>query len=64
MADIDIVQKKGSSIWLWVVLVVLALAVLFWFMSGDPAPVTQLRDWGGAPVDVARSNIPAAPLSA
>jgi len=44
--------------------VVLALAVLFWFMSGDPAPVTQLQDWGGAPVDVARSNIPAAPLSA
>lgn len=44
MADIDIVPKRGTSIWLWVVLVLLALAVLFWFMSGDPTPSVQFDD--------------------
>lgn len=63
MADIDIVQKKGSSIWLWVVLVVLALAVLFWFMSGEPAQVTQLQHWGGTSDGIA-SGMPGVSLAA
>jgi bacteriorhodopsin len=51
MADIDIVQKKGSSVWLWVVLIVAALALLFWFMSSrNPAPSAHLHD--GAPAGV------------
>ena len=40
MADIDIVQKKSSSVWLWVVLGILALAVLFWFLWGGTDPTT------------------------
>jgi bacteriorhodopsin len=47
MADIDIVPKRGTSIWLWVILAVLALAVIFWFLSGDPSPVTQLQNLDG-----------------
>lgn len=50
MADIDIVQKKGSSIWLWVILIVVALALLFWFMSpGDTTPSALLQPVGHAP---------------
>lgn len=45
MADIDIVPKKGSSVWLWIVLVVVALALLFWYMSArNPAPSVQLHE--------------------
>jgi bacteriorhodopsin len=51
MADIDIVPKKGSSVWLWVVLIVVALALLFWFMSSrTPVPSAQLQEWAPAGV--------------
>jgi bacteriorhodopsin len=62
MADIDIVQKKGSSIWLWVVLVVVALALLFWFMSSrNTAPSAHLQQ--GAPAGVGALDT-AGPLAA
>ena len=42
MADIDVV-KKGSSSWLWIVIALVVLALILWFvMSGDPAPQTGL----------------------
>ena len=42
MADIDVV-KKGSSTWLWIVIALVVLALILWFvMSGDPAPQTGL----------------------
>ena len=62
MADIDIVQKKGSSVWLWVILIVVALALLFWFVSSrdTTAPTAQLQ-WGPAGVSAAGT---AGPLAA
>jgi bacteriorhodopsin len=40
MADIDIV-KKGSNTWLWIVLVLAAVALIFWFAVGrNHAPQT------------------------
>lgn len=60
MADIDIVQKKGSSIWLWVILIVVALALLFWFMTpGDTTPTAQLL-----PASPAGAHATAGPLAA
>jgi len=53
MADIDIVPKRGTSIWLWVVLVLLALAVLFWFMTREPTPSVQLDDGRPAAITAA-----------
>jgi bacteriorhodopsin len=42
MADIDVV-KKGSSTWLWIVIALVVLALILWYMmSGDPAPQTGL----------------------
>lgn len=42
MADIDVV-KKGSGSWLWIVIALVVLALILWFMmSGDPAPQTGL----------------------
>lgn len=58
MADIDIVHKKRTSVWLWIVLAIIALAVIFLLlaMAGEPGPVTRLMERaghlaaGGAPV--------------
>jgi len=47
MADIDIVHKRGSSVWLWVVLIVVALALLFWFMSSRRATAPAAQLYGG-----------------
>jgi bacteriorhodopsin len=43
MADIDIVHKKRTSVWLWVVLAIIVLAVIVWWlaMSGQPQTVTE-----------------------
>lgn len=61
MADIDIVPKRGTSVWLWVILALLVLAVLWWFMSGEPAPSVQL-DTGpaGMIAAIAAELVPAA----
>ena len=50
MADIDIVHKKRTSVWIWVALVVIALAVLFLLfgMAADPPTVTQAPGGGAA----------------
>jgi len=34
MADIDIVPKSRSRVWLWVVLAIAVIALLIWFVSG------------------------------
>jgi hypothetical protein len=40
MADIDIVPtRRRTSVWLWVILAVIALLVLFWLL-GTQAPPT------------------------
>ncbi len=43
MADIDVV-KKGSNTWLWVVLVLAAVAFVLWFaLARNHAPQTGFR---------------------
>jgi bacteriorhodopsin len=43
MADIDIVHKKRTSVWLWVVLAIVVLAVIVWWLatSGQPQTLTE-----------------------
>ena len=56
MADIDVV-KKGSNLWLWIILAIV-IGLALWFMmagSGDGAatgPRTGLHE-GAAPVQIA-----------
>jgi len=43
MADIDVV-KKGSNTWLWIVLVLAAVALILWFaVARNHAPQTGFR---------------------
>jgi hypothetical protein len=35
MADIDVVPKKGISIWLWVIAAIVIAMILFAFMGGS-----------------------------
>jgi hypothetical protein len=34
MADIDVVPKHHSNMWLWIVLAIVVIAVLFWAFAG------------------------------
>lgn len=34
MADIDVVPKKGSNIWLWVIAAIVILAILWAVLAG------------------------------
>lgn len=51
MADIDIVPKRRTSTWLWVAIVLIVLAVLFfWLMGTSPVDVNGfLPDLPGTP---------------
>jgi hypothetical protein len=59
MADIDIVPKQRSSMWLWVTLaIVLAALLLIWWAMQEPAPVAFLAPADAAPVVAAGSPAP------
>ena len=62
MADIDIVHKKRTSVWLWVALAIIVLAVLFLLfgMTADPSTVTHAP--GGASTPAVALGLTAAPL--
>lgn len=64
MADIDIVHKKRTSVWLWVALVIIALAVIVWMLAaaGQPQPVAQFLESAG-PQPFAWHGQPMAPLA-
>jgi hypothetical protein len=51
MADIDVV-KKGSTTWLWIVLVLAAVALVLWFaLARNHAPQTGFNiDQGVQPM--------------
>jgi bacteriorhodopsin len=51
MADIDIVPKRRSSIWLWVVLAVIVIAAIVWLMAATSgtAPGAGASPQGYAP---------------
>ena len=45
MADIDVVKaRNGSKVWLWVLLVIVALLVI-WFMTAETPKRLRGRDW-------------------
>ena len=60
MADIDIVHKKRTSVWLWVVLAVIAVAAIFWLLMvlGEPQAIARLLQTTGPSVG-ASFHVPA-----
>ena len=44
MADIDVVPKRRSLTWLWIVVAVVIVALILWTLmsNNDPAPVGLL----------------------
>ncbi len=34
MADIDVVPRRRSHVWVWVILAIIVLAILWWAMNG------------------------------
>jgi IS1 family transposase len=42
MADIDVVPKHRSNVWLWIVLAVIAVAVVAWALSARSPSTGQL----------------------
>jgi bacteriorhodopsin len=51
MADIDVVPKRRTNTWLWIVLAIVVLAILIWAFAGRTHTVTELRH--GYPATVA-----------
>jgi hypothetical protein len=41
VADIDIVPKKRSSTWMWIVLAIVVIALLFWLLGGGTQPAAR-----------------------
>ena len=59
MADIDIVHKKRTSVWLWVALAIVALVVLFLLFGMFAEPqVAQSFDGASRVPQVAGSTLP------
>ena len=42
MADIDVVPKHRSNLWLWIVLAIVVIAVLWWAFAGRTPRAAQL----------------------
>lgn len=57
MADIDIVPKQRSYLWLWIVLALVVLAVLWYAFAGDrgASRVGQAQGGTGAVAHLAAS---------
>ena len=43
MADIDVVPKQRSNVWLWIVLAIVVIAVIFWALAGRGHAAAQLQ---------------------
>jgi hypothetical protein len=59
MADIDVVPKHRSNMWLWIVLAIIVIAALIWAFAGRTHTAAQLRPamdglmaFAASPVDV------------
>jgi hypothetical protein len=42
MADIDVVPKHHSNMWLWIVLAIVVVAILFWAFAGRTHAAARL----------------------
>jgi hypothetical protein len=61
MADIDVVPKQRSNTWLWIVLAIVAIAVLVWLLAARPqTTTTDLRQGHPALVSSVTALRPAA----
>jgi len=43
MADIDVVPKHRSNAWLWVVIAIIAIAIIVWALTGRTPRVTEVQ---------------------
>jgi hypothetical protein len=43
MAEIDVVPKHRSNLWLWIVLAIVVVGLVIWAMSGRSRPAAQLH---------------------
>lgn len=59
MADIDVVPKHRSNMWLWIVLAIVAIALLVWAFAGRTHSAARL---GSAPATV--TALASSPLNA
>ncbi len=50
MADIDVVPKHRSNVWLWIVLAIIVIAVIFWAFRGAGTRTTGSRLTGSSGV--------------
>ncbi len=50
MADIDVVPKHRSYVWLWIVLAIIVIALLFWAFRGAGTRTTGSRLAGSSGV--------------
>jgi hypothetical protein len=57
MADIDIVHRRRTSVWIWIALAIVALAVLFLLFGimSTPRSVVEGADAGGLTTQAARA---------
>jgi len=65
MADIDIVPKQSSHVWLWVILAVVIVALAFWYFNRQPTRSTRAE--GAAAIHAMSQPAPlalASPLAA
>jgi len=54
MADIDVVKaRNGSKVWLWVLLVIVALLVIWFMTAGNTQAASGSRLDGGQPYPAA-----------
>jgi hypothetical protein len=56
MADIDIVPKRRSSTWMWVLLAAIIVALIVWMMAGSADVPSSGANLPGARVPAATSN--------
>jgi len=63
MADIDVVPKRGTKLWVWIV-IALAIIVILWMMLGrDSSPATGRMNDGWHP-GLAATLLPSTATSA
>lgn len=55
MADIDVVPKHHSNLWLWIVLAIVVLAILFWAFAGRTHAAARLNRAPGELVPITTS---------
>ena len=58
MADIDIVPKRHSSTWMWVVLAIVVIGLIWWMTAGGTQNPTTTGSILPATIDLASAALP------